>query len=575
MAHFKDLEGMLEQRHAAINQGWAKVALGWADLKVKMSEVGMSMRSANLSHPVRLNVGGSEVCVPRFVLEDMEESPAGWTLGDLFGGGVWDEVLPRDSDGHVFLDESPACFQHLVQNLAKRFGKAGGGFPDLAAVKHLPADELPYLPFVAGALLGSPPPRLPSNGGVAEENAVKAGGITAKILSWCPGEPGRLELLYRASRDGWTDQAFLSKIGCSSATITLVRVKAGGSGSGDSVVGGFSSVPWNNIPPTKCVDSPGAFVFMLKDGGEDGPEEFQPVKWDVTPGAASKVCCCQHMGFGFSSDGNEDLIVRDGSHTLKTGNNTFHIPAGSPFLALNGDPVLELEVFLVCRPSVATPSPVTPPPLAPTPPSENIGKEGLVDCPAIVASDFIFTDDDDERRFGESVAESLERERDRLRHAQTELVQANARAKASVRALAAVYGPDTALLAQGDIKEDPVIELIVRGAGTSTRMATLLSTVIQTCPPESFLAVRFERWSRTNDDKDEHGRRQIDDCSPHVFNKLLDVLRMKKRVSWDGGGGSRLVRVAVKACDRASFEELVSVYFYGCESFVMNSVQFL
>lgn len=117
---------MLEQRQAAMSQEWGKLDQGWADLERKMSEVGISMRSPATPDPVLLNVEGSDVYVPRFVLEGTQESSAAWTLGDLFGGGVWDKRLPRDSDGQVFLDESPACFQHLIHGLSNQAVRKAG-----------------------------------------------------------------------------------------------------------------------------------------------------------------------------------------------------------------------------------------------------------------------------------------------------------------------------------------------------------------------------------------------------------------------------------------------------------------
>lgn len=123
----------------------------------------------------------------------------------------------------------------------------------------------------------------------------------------------------------------------------------------------------------------------------------------------------------------------------------------------------------------------------------------------------------------------------------------------------------------GGEEEDFVIELSVRG----TRMTTLRST-LQACP-DSALAARFDedKWPATEKDVDERGRRMID-CSPSVFSKVLDVLRMRKRASWAAGSevccGDCGARVAVRAGDRAAFEEFVGMYFPGRESFIMDMV---
>ncbi|CAN0543465.1 unnamed protein product, partial [Ectocarpus sp. 8 AP-2014] len=51
----------------------------------------------------------------------------------------------------------------------------------------------------------------------------------------------------------------------------------------------------------------------------------------------------------------------------------------------------------------------------------------------------------------------------------------------------------------------------------------------------------------------------------------------KKREAWAGDDSKigAAVLVAMKAADRAPFEEFVNMYFPACESFVMDSVKFL
>lgn len=239
-------------------------------------------------------------------------------------------------------------------------------------------------------------------------------------------------------------------------------------------------------------------------------------------------------------------------------------------------PVADLEVFLVSpKATPFRPGMIAPPP---TPPPPGYEGRGLIDCAMIFGADpmpmSMEEHEDDVHRFGASIADSLKREMVALRHAQTELAKANAKAASSAQALAAVYGPE---VASG--KEDPIIELSVRGNRTTKMITTLRSTIL-TCPEDSQLAVRFTRWLNNDIDKDAYGRWQINDCSPAVFSKILDVLRMKKRAGWDGRdspegrGCCRLVRVAVKESDRSAFETLVNMYFPGCECFILDAVEF-
>ena len=178
--------------------------------------------------------------------------------------------------------------------------------------------------------------------------------------------------------------------------------------------------------------------------------------------------------------------------------------------------------------------------------------------------------EDNIHRFGVSIAESLKAERIALYHAQTELSTASSKVAASRDALAGIYGPD---VAAG--KKDPVVELSVRGPRATARITTLLST-LQACP-DSALARRFgSNWTES---EDAHGRPVIKDCSPAVFSKVLDVLRMKKRAAWAGGVTGRgvppTVRVAVNAADRDAFERYVNMYFVGCESFITDHIEYL
>ena len=610
--HMQDMQSILEQRQAAMTQEWGNLDRGWEDLKNKMSEVGMSMRSANIPDRLLMNVGGSEVYVSRHVLEGLQESSAVWTLGDLFGGGVWDKDkrLPRDSLGLVFVDESPTCFQHLIRGLSRRIGKAGGAHPD-PAVEGLPADELPCLPHVAGALGLSPPPPPPTamtvKGGSAVLEGPEVDTLTTTILGWCPGEPDGLELLYRASRDSWNLGRFLSKSDNSAPTLFLIRVlKAGANGvdtNDSSVIGGYSSIPFNTVVSDErtVVDDPESFVFLLKDG-EHRSGTFKPVKWGARKNVVPKLVNKPDVGLEFGIPGRDggfisslpkpevglgfgadfrarsDLFLRCSRRSTfapypfapynsrglkcfcRAGNYTYDIPEGSPFLALDGRLVREVEVFRVCSNA--------------TVPAENCGA-GLIDCATTLGTAATNTEahdeEDDLHWFGAAVAGSLERERTALRHAQSEFMQANQKAAASAQALAAMYGPHAA-----EGKEDPVIEFSIRGARTTTWMATLLSTILW-CPPgiESVLAVRYWRWA--DNDNDAHGRWQINGCSPHMFAKLLDVLRMKKRAGWGDSsslGSGRPGRVGVKSSDRSSFEELVDMYFPGGKGSILDSVDF-
>lgn len=574
-ASAQETEAALKRRRRDMDQAWDSVENGWKKLEKRMAEVGITRPSSSSEGMVRLNVGGSHINVHRSVLERKRgfASPA-WTLGNLFEAR-WDARVPRDSDGRIVLDESPVCVKHLVHIL----------FPGTHEIEAgLVAEEKPYLPYVAHALglstIGMSPTGMSVEGGSAILRPGEKGPLTAALQGWCPGKPAGLQLLYRASRDGWSTPSFREKCGDSRSTITLFQV---GHGDGASIVGGFSSVSWavhtissqasfQNYPyynngqpsqPSQAILSASeasrdAFIFMLKNGA--ARYTFQPTRWTIRPGEkyASKAVSWDFDRtpcFG-ESDLFSPLSSRHGP--LWISNNTYDIPAGSAILHLAGQAVSEIEVFRVC-PKV---SPVLQPKAdfevaLPTPPQATKDPALPAQC------------NDDTRNFGVLIAGSLMEEKMALHQAEIELSRAKKATDVCATSFAAVFGPH---VAAG--KEDPVVELSVRGS----RMTTLRST-LQVCA-DSALAVRFddEKWPVTEKDLDEHGRRKMD-CPPSVFSKVLDVLRMRKRSGWRRNGSKQSrndkMRVAVKASDRTSFEEFVHMYFPGCENYVMDHVYFL
>lgn len=526
---------------------WDALEVHTKALKKRMARVGITKPSRSEQEMLRLNVGGSQFHFVRTALEGRGH------LGILFES-AWDKMLadkmlPRDAGGCIVLDLSPKCTKYVVHTVLNASG-AASGTAQLAPCNVLPEDKRAYLPYVASALGLE---ELVSISTVLEP--YEFGPMRATLLDWCPGKPSGLELVYRASRDGWAPRAFHSRCGDESpSTITLYRVLNTGRGTRDSVVGGFSSAPWTPGRRSSLRSSPGAFLFMLKDGTRTQSTPFQPVKWGI-----DRICredeifCGSKVG---PCSGRGDLRMTDGHsrspYELQAFNRDYRIPDDSPFLSLHGHDVVEMETFRVCYPK--TTASLSPP------------KPGLIEIPTFDATTTLSEGgrDEDIRSFGQAIAESLTEEKMALHQARKTLVEANAKAAASVNALAAVYGPH---VAAG--KKDDVIDLNVRG----TRMTTLRST-LQVCP-ESALATRFDKdkWAPTPADLDERGRWVVD-CSPSAFSKVLDVLRMRKREAWPATAGSDWddVEVEVKASDREEFETYVDMQFPGCEYFIMDFV---
>lgn len=550
-AYSKEVEAALRQRRKEMSQAWEDVDRGWHELNQCRIDAGITKPSGSQEGMVRLNVGGSHLNFRRCVLDGKKDPSATWALANLFES-VWDDRLPRDSDGRIVLDESPACVKHLIHSLIESSGATPGC---VSRGEALAPDEMVYLPHVAHALGLSayiPLQGMELVGGTMILSSCEVGELTATLQGWCPGNPNTMQLLYRASRDGWSPYPFHASCGNHSPnTITLLRV-----GVSSSVVGGFSSVPWS--PPAyggdAVMSSLGAFIFMLKDGDMRGPNSFQPVKWDKRhDNRGYDVVVGANRGPHF---GQTDLVANLNylPVALQAQPYSYDVPSGSTFPKLNGQTITEMEVFRVYSAAATTSSP-----------SKRAKIEGPEEIDRAVSTSSTNTAsreaNSDAGTFGNAIAGALMEERMALLQAETELEQAHSKAVASGDALAAVYGPE---VARGAI--DTVVELSVRG----TRMTTLRST-LQACG-ESALAALFneDKWPATDKDVDEQGRRLIN-CSPTVFQKVLDVLRMRKRWAW-ATSDRELARVRVDAADRPAFDSFVNMYFPGFENFITDMI---
>ncbi|CAM9735889.1 unnamed protein product, partial [Ectocarpus fasciculatus] len=130
-------EAALSQRQQEMDQEWDSIDEEWQALRERMTKVGITKPLESKEGMVKLNVGGSLLAFRRSVLEGKgrKQQPPTWALENLFEV-EWDKRVPRDSDGHIVLDESPACVKHLVHRLlappSSAKGTAGRGESDFA-----------------------------------------------------------------------------------------------------------------------------------------------------------------------------------------------------------------------------------------------------------------------------------------------------------------------------------------------------------------------------------------------------------------------------------------------------------
>ena len=553
-AHTREMLAALRNKRADRDKAWDAVDDGWKQVEKRMVAIGITKPVSLDDAVVPLNVGGLHFNLRRVDLETLNPKGANpiaaWTLANLFDG-VWDTRVPRNEDNRIVFDESPAVFKHFfnTQLKASNVTPANMTSRDTTDPAFLAADQKGYLFHFSSFYW----PRMLVMGGSSMLNTDQFGVVGSIVRGLCPSDPRCLELVYSGSRHGMNANAFHKR--CTDkypSTLTLVEVKHSGTSSGSSlIVGGFSSVSWASTGepstyhsvtgeiPYHTKHSPGAFMFFANDvSATDKKEGYNVQGWALSQRQAV-VRCGTHLGPDFGVNGFKVSF----SSPCKL------FPGASCILPIDcsGLKVSDVEVYRVCStPSSPTAIDGSGPPEA----DHDVMDAGLVDNIHV---------------FGASIGGALIDEITALKNVQAELVCAEKRVEAAARALAAVYGPD---VASG--KDDPVIELKVRGK----RITTLAST-LQACK-ESALAARFEElyWPP---DGNYFG---VIDCRPSIFSKVLDVLRIRKREKWSqreshkGIGVNVVSKVSITADDQASFKEFVGMHFSGCEGFVMDMVEF-
>ncbi len=106
-------------------------------------------------------------------------------------------------------------------------------------------------------------------------------------------------LLYRATRDGFSSQAFHSKCDGKGNTITIIKSHL------NYVFGGFASSAWNSS--NTLINDPNAFLFSLRRDGVSFKDKFT-VK-------LSQYALCGNSSFGPTFGGGFDIFICNQSNT--------------------------------------------------------------------------------------------------------------------------------------------------------------------------------------------------------------------------------------------------------------------
>ncbi|KAL7531523.1 LOW QUALITY PROTEIN: hypothetical protein ACHAXR_004090, partial [Thalassiosira sp. AJA248-18] len=279
---------------------------------------------------VQVNAGGKIISAKRSTLTQLK----GTRFEALFSGR-WDKKLQRDSNGRIFLDVNPLCFQAIVDYLNEMAISSDDNPPDPPSV----ADELKRIlkhQLELFELETVPAVSMPDSTIIQDESHV------TQLHDWLK-EGGdsdvELSLLYRGSRDGLSSShAFHSKCDNQGCTLTIIQT------TGDMVFGGYSNTPWKSNR-NAYASANKAFLFGLSGGSASSTDNFFPCKMKLRDGYANDanaIYRTSNSGPTFGS-GN-DLHVRGSSVHLNIGESYESDPTGQ----LSGShQVKEIEVFKV------------------------------------------------------------------------------------------------------------------------------------------------------------------------------------------------------------------------------------
>eukprot|EP00984_Skeletonema_dohrnii_P011322 scaffold4505_cov84-Skeletonema_dohrnii-CCMP3373.AAC.4 len=268
---------------------------------------------------LEINAGGKVIAVKRATLTQLRGS----RLEAMFSGR-WDKKLVRDSNGRLFLDVNGDCFQAIVDYM----NELAISSEDEPPMPPTLDDELQHILSHQMNLFGlTVDPQIDSN--------IITKHSDATILhNWLKedGSGGELELLYRSSRDGLTDDDFHDKCDNKGPTIVIIETTEGG------VIGGYTNTAWKSN--CKHASANKAFLFALS-----GFRLVSPCRMKLKK-ASDQYAIYNYDSYGPTFGKGCDLEVEDSTVSLDIG----HSYNPSPSELLNGRSsynIKEMEVFQV------------------------------------------------------------------------------------------------------------------------------------------------------------------------------------------------------------------------------------
>lgn len=266
----------------------------WRDVKSRLESSSMPSNTK-----VKLNIGG------RFFQTTIETltkySDTRLTYFKALFSRQW-ELGKDPKDDSIFIDRDGDLFEYILQYL--RTDKIPIDINHDLLRQDLITEAQFYNLDSLVNLLNRPqskdkPISKPSNNLYMETKILSLKDqIELNKLGECENQ--QWQLIYRASRDGYTAQAFHQFCDGCFPTMCVIR------STNDCIFGGFTSIPWSST----SADKPDAvaFLFTLKN-----PLGVKPTKYPIQPRAVNfAISYCEKHGpiFGSSQYGGIDLLLQ-------------------------------------------------------------------------------------------------------------------------------------------------------------------------------------------------------------------------------------------------------------------------
>jgi hypothetical protein len=217
---------------------------------------------------LKLNVGGDDVNIRRSLA--FEEEPDHNILSILFLNR-WDFRLIKNRNGRIFLNVNPAWIAPIVnllrqqptanlklQSIPEMTGELESGFNAVASYYNLGCL------FRGNRLVLSGESSIPTFNMAATRRTLYT-FLHPELSSEQQSREIKLDLIYRGSRDGFSDADFHSKTDGKSSLVFVIEDLGG------NVYGRYADGKWMEDPENKDLDN--SFLFSLTGGAEKFPRK--------------------------------------------------------------------------------------------------------------------------------------------------------------------------------------------------------------------------------------------------------------------------------------------------------------